>query len=98
MAAKKPKRNRSAMKRVRQAKKREARNRAVKSTIKTFIKKVEAAINTNNREEVPKYLKIAIKLLHRAASRGILHKNTVARKISRLTKKANTVLLGSQVA
>lgn len=98
MAAKKPKRNRSAMKRVRQAKKREARNRAVKSTIKTFLKKVEAAINANNREEVQKNLKMAIKLLHRAASRGIIHKNTAARKISRITRRANAVLLRSQVA
>jgi small subunit ribosomal protein S20 len=95
MAAKKPKRNRSAMKRARQAKKRELRNRAVKSTIKTLVKKVEAAISANNKEETEKALKRAIKYIMKAASKGVIHKNTASRKISRLTRKANTVLLGS---
>lgn len=98
MPAKKPKRNKSAMKRVRQAKKREARNKAVKSTIKTLVKKVEAAIAANNKEETAKNLKIAIKYIMKAAAKGVIHKNTASRKISRLTKKANTVLLTGQAA
>ncbi len=97
MAAKKPKRNKSALKRARQAKKREARNRAVKSTIKTLVKKVEAAISQNNKEEVQKALKIAIKYISKAASKGVIHKNTASRKISRLMKKANTVLSSGTV-
>lgn len=98
MPAKKPKRNKSAMKRARQAKKREARNKAVKSTIKTLVKKVEAAIAANNKEETAKNLKIAIKYIMKAAAKGVIHKNTASRKISRLTKKANTVLLTGQAA
>ncbi|MFN3739829.1 MAG: 30S ribosomal protein S20 [Thermodesulfovibrionales bacterium] len=98
MAVKKPKRNKSAMKRVRQAKKREARNKAVKSTIKTLVKKVEAAIASNNKEETTKNLQAAVKYIMKAASKGIIHKNTAARKISRLTKKANTILLSTQAA
>lgn len=98
MPAKKPKRNKSAMKRARQAKKREARNKAVKSTIKTLVKKVEAAIAANNRDETAKNLKIAIKYIMKAAAKGVIHKNAASRKISRLTKKANTVLLTGQAA
>ncbi|MEM7818237.1 MAG: 30S ribosomal protein S20 [Candidatus Aenigmatarchaeota archaeon] len=98
MPAKKPKRNKSAMKRARQAKKREARNKAVKSTIKTLVKKVEAAIAANNKEDTAKNLKIAIKYIMKAAAKGVRHKNTASRKISRLTKKANTVLLTGQAA
>lgn len=98
MPAKKPKRNRSAMKRARQAKKREAHNRAVKSTIKTLVKKVESAIAANNREETAKNLKIAIKYIMKAASKGVIHKNTASRKVSRLTKKANAILLKGQAA
>lgn len=98
MAAKKPKRNKSAMKRVRQAKKREARNKAVKSTIKSLIKQVEAAITSNNKEETTKKLQAAVKYIMKAASKGIIHKNTASRKISNLTKKANTILLSTQAA
>ncbi len=98
MAVKKPKRNKSAMKRVRQAKKREARNKAVKSTIKTLIKKVEAAIASNNKEETAKNLQAAVKYIMKAASKGIIHKNTASRKISSLTRKANTILLSTQAA
>ncbi|MCX7794013.1 MAG: 30S ribosomal protein S20 [Thermodesulfovibrionales bacterium] len=98
MPAKKPKRNKSAMKRARQAKKREARNKAVKSTIKTLVKKVEASIAASNKEETAKNLKIAIKYIMKAAAKGVIHKNTAARKISKLTKKANTLLLTGQAA
>jgi len=98
MAAKKPKRNRSAMKRARQAKKRELRNKAVKSTIKTLVRRVEAAISSKNKQETEVALKAAIKYIMRAASKGIIHKNTASRRISRLTKKANTILLSSQAA
>jgi len=98
MAAKKPKRNRSAMKRARQAKKRELRNKAVKSTIKTLVHRVEAAISSKNKQETEAALKAAIKYIMKAASKGIIHKNTASRRISRLTKKANTILLSSQAA
>lgn len=98
MPAKKPKRNKSAMKRARQAKKREARNKAVKSTIKTLVKRVETAIAANNKEETARNLKIAIKYIMKAAAKGVIHKNTASRKISRLTKKANTVMLTGQAA
>lgn len=87
-----PKRNLSAMKRVRQAEKRRLRNKSVKSYLKTISKKVENAISTGNKEEALKILKEAIKAHMRAASKGIIHKNSASRKISRLTKKVNALL------
>ena len=60
------------------------RNKAVKSAVKTAIKKVEAAVAANDKEA-------ATKLIEMAGSKGIYHKNNVARKISRLTKLVNTV-------
>lgn len=87
-----PKRNLSAMKRVRQAEKRRLRNKSVKSYLKTISKKVENAISIGNKEEATRILKEAIKAHMRAASKGIIHKNSASRKISRLTKKVNALL------
>lgn len=87
-----PKKNLSALKRVRQAEKRRLRNKSVKTYLKTITKKVENAISTGNKEEALKMLKEAIKAHMRAASKGIIHKNSASRKISRLTKKVNALL------
>ena len=89
----KPKRNLSALKKARQAEKRKLRNKGAKSDIKTVIKKVEEAIASGNKEEAGKALIEAIKTINSAASKGIIHKNHAARKISRLTKKVNALLL-----
>lgn len=87
-----PKKNLSALKRVRQAEKRRLRNKSVKTYLKTITKKVENAISIGNKEEASKMLKEAIKAHMRAASKGIIHKNSASRKISRLTKKVNALL------
>ncbi len=87
-----PKKNLSAMKRARQAEKRNIKNRSIKTTIKSIVKKVEAAISAKNIEESAKELKNAIKAISKAASKGVLHKNTASRKISRLSKKVNAIL------
>ncbi|MEW6586552.1 MAG: 30S ribosomal protein S20 [Nitrospirota bacterium] len=79
------------MKRARQAEKRNLRNKAVKSAVKTVVKKTESAIASGNKEEAAKELALAIKALTRAASKGVVHKNTASRKISRLTKQANAI-------
>jgi len=77
------KRSPSVLKRQRQEKKRAARNKMIKSKIKTFIKKAKKAAleNDNNLEN---YLKTAIKEIDKAASKGVIHQNTAARKKSRL--------------
>ena len=67
------------------------RNKAAKSAVKTAIKKVEAAVAANDKEAANTALVSATKLIEMAGSKGIYHKNNVARKISRLTKLVNTV-------
>ncbi|MEW6419420.1 MAG: 30S ribosomal protein S20 [Nitrospirota bacterium] len=79
------------MKRARQALKRNLCNKAIRSVVKTVIKKVETAIASGNREDAGKSLIEAIKALNKAASKGVIHKNTASRKISRLTRKVNAL-------
>jgi small subunit ribosomal protein S20 len=86
-----PKKNLSAMKRARQAVKRNLRNTSVLSSVKTITKKVEEAIASGNKEDAGKALLKAITALNKAASKGIIHDNTASRKISRLTKKVNAL-------
>jgi len=79
--------HRSAEKRDRQSKKRKARNAAVKSRTKTEIKKVLAAVESKDGEGSEKALKSAIRVIKKAASKGVYHKNNASRKVSRLTRK-----------
>ncbi len=93
MAAKSaPKKNLSALKRARQAEKRNERNRAERSRVKSAAKAVESAISAGNKDDVQPVLLTAIKTISSARSKGIIHKNNAARKISKLTKKANAAL------
>jgi small subunit ribosomal protein S20 len=73
------KRSRSALKRLRQTVKRTLRNRAVKSRVKTLVKKARATRD-------PEALRAAVKAIDKAAAKGILHRNTAARKKSRLMR------------
>jgi small subunit ribosomal protein S20 len=86
-----PKKNLSAMKRVRQSVKQNLRNKGVLSGVRTIVKKVETATASGNREESGKALLQAIRALNKAASKGVIHKNTASRNISRLTKKVNAI-------
>jgi small subunit ribosomal protein S20 len=79
------------MKRARQSIKQNLRNRGVLSSIKTVIKKVDSAISAGIREDAGKALLQAVKALDMAASKGVIHKNTASRKISRLTQKVNAI-------
>lgn len=87
----KPKKNLSAIKRTKQSLKRNIRNKAVRTAIKTQIKKVESAITSGNKEDAGKVLIEAIKTIQEAASKGVIHKNNASRKISNLTKKVNAL-------
>ena len=88
-----PKKNLSAEKRARQSVKRNLRNRSVESGVKTVVKKVETAVTSGNRDEAGKALLQAVKALNKAASKGVVHRNTASRNISRLTKKVNALQL-----
>ncbi len=76
----------SAHKRIRQTIKRTEHNRYYKTRIKTITKKVEAAVESGNYEEALNAWKVANKRFQSFVNKGILKKNTAARKISRLHK------------
>ena len=80
----------SAAKRARQSAVRRMANRAKRSALRTAIKKVTASL-AKGPEEARAALRLAIKKLDRAAAAGLIHKNTAARKKSRLTRKVNAL-------
>ncbi len=81
----------SAKKRIKVIETKTARNKAIKTKVKTYIKKVEAAIAAGDKAAADKALTACIAEINKAASKGIFHKNTASRKISRLTKAVNKV-------
>ena len=83
--------HKSAEKRIRQTEKRTAINRARRSRVRTFVKKVETAIESGDKEAAQSAFQLAQPELHRAISKGVLHKNTVSRKLSRLANRINAL-------
>lgn len=83
--------HKSAEKRIRQTLKRTQRNRYYKTKIKNIIKAVREAVNIGNVEEANDALKIANKNLHKFVSKGILSKNTAARKVARLNASVKKI-------
>lgn len=81
----------SAKKRIRQTGRRTAVNRARVSRIRTFTKQVELAIASGDKEAAQAALKAAQPELHRGVPKGVMHKNTVARKLSRLSGRINAL-------
>ena len=74
--------------RVVQSKKEAAHNNATKPTLKTVVKKPDAAISAGAADMNDK-VKIAASAIDKAASKGVLHKNTASRKVARLAKAAH---------
>ena len=81
----------SAKKRVLVNRKKAERNKSIKSAVKTSIKKVEVAIEAKDKEAAVAALQNAISTIDKAATKGVYHKNTAARKVSRLSKAVNTL-------
>jgi small subunit ribosomal protein S20 len=79
--------HKSAMKRLRQDKKRRARNRAVKSEVKSVSKRV---VTAESGDDVQKLLSQAESTIDRAAKKGVIHWKNAARKKSRLAKRTRT--------
>lgn len=75
----------SAQKRIRQTVRRTAVNRARVSRIRTFVKKTEAAIAAGNAAEAKAAFQAAMPELHKGVSKGLIHRNTAARRLSRLS-------------
>lgn len=81
----------SAKKRVEVIKKKTRRNNMIKSGFRTAIKKVEEAVNANNYDEAKALFSDATKKIDKACSKGVIVKNTAARKKSNLAKKVNAI-------
>jgi ribosomal protein S20 len=67
------------------------RNQAIKSRVKTFVKKVLSAVEAKNVDEAKTALQVAYKELDKAVTKGVLKKNTASRKKSRLALKVNSL-------
>jgi small subunit ribosomal protein S20 len=83
--------HKSAEQRIRQTAKRTAINRSRMSRVRTFVKKVETAIASGDKDAARSAFQMAQPELHRAITKGLLHKNTVSRKLSRLATRINSL-------
>ena len=83
--------HKSAEKRARQSEKRRIRNASTRSRVKTAVKATLRSVEEKDAENSREVLRGTTKTIAKAAARGIFHKKTAARKISRLTKKVNAL-------
>lgn len=81
--------HKSAEKRLRQTERRTIVNRMRLSRVRTFVKQVETAIDSGDKAAAQSALQQAQPELHRATTKGVMHRNTVARKLSRLAARIN---------
>ena len=81
----------SAKKRILVTATRTDKNKAIKSKVKTYIKKVEAAVAAGDKAAAEAAYKSASSVIEAACSKGVYHKNNAARKVSRLAKLVNGV-------
>jgi small subunit ribosomal protein S20 len=81
----------SAKKRILVAETRTARNKAIRSKVKTAIKKVDAAVAAGDKAAAQAALLAATSEIDKATTKGVYHKNTASRKVSRLAKAVNAL-------
>lgn len=81
--------HKSAIKRTRQNEVRRIRNKIYKTKVRTAVKGVSAAVNEKSAEKAQENLRKAVSLLHKTASKGVIHRGKAARKISRLANIVN---------
>ena len=86
----------SARKRVRQNHKHRLRNRRVKSVVRTQIRKLEAALDRSDVEAARGEYRAAVRAIDKAVGKGVLHRNTAARRKSRLAARLNRLAAGPQ--
>lgn len=83
--------HKSAIKRIKQTEKRNARNRHQKSTLKTYIKRIREAVENKDKEAALAALQTAIPVIDKTATKGVIHKTNASRNVSRLTRLVNTL-------
>lgn len=81
----------SAIKRNRQNEKRAERNASIRSRLRTDIRKVREAVSSQDVAAAEAGLKLAVKEIDKAATKGVLHRNAAARRISRLSKHVHAL-------
>ncbi len=84
-------RHQSAIKAARQNLKRQEQNRSILRRVKTFIKKVHGAVQDKKSDEAKVSLREATSELHKAVTKGTLHRNTASRWVSRLATRVNAL-------
>ena len=83
--------HKSALKRIRQTETRTERNRFYRTRLKNIVKAVRTAVDEGNKEEATAAFKIANQQIHKFVSKGLLKKETAARKVSRLHQAVNAI-------
>ena len=84
-------RSQSVLKAIRQNEKRRVRNQAVRTRYRNAIKKVHAALDTGDAQASQEALASAIQAIDRTASKGVIHRRTASRKISRLSRRVHAL-------
>ena len=84
--------HKSAIKRNQQNNVRNERNNYIRTTLRTYVKKVRLAVAGNDHEAAASALEKAVPFIDKAVSKGVIHKSTGSRKISRLTKLVNNTI------
>jgi small subunit ribosomal protein S20 len=87
-------RHKSAIKRHRQSLKRRARNVALDSRVRNVLRRAREAIDSKNAEVAETELRNVVRTLTKAVSKGVLHRNSASRRISRLSKKVHALRAG----
>ncbi len=83
--------HKSALKRIKQNAARNARNTHIRSTMRTLVKNVREAVTAGDKEAAVAALAKAVPYIDKTATKGVIHKATASRKISRLSKLVNTL-------
>ncbi|MDN6793942.1 MAG: 30S ribosomal protein S20 [Propionibacterium sp.] len=81
----------SQMKRIRTNEKRRVRNQAVKSELKTYVRKTREAVEAGDKESAEKALQVASRKLDKAVSKGVIHRNQAANRKSKLAKRVQSI-------
>ncbi len=87
--------HKSAIKRIRQNDKKRIRNRHIRTTLRSALKRFEQTLEKQNAEELKALLDKTISIVDTAASKGIIHKNKAARHVSQIRRKINSFLTTS---
>jgi small subunit ribosomal protein S20 len=88
----------SGIKKDRQSKVRRDRNTHVKSTLRSVVKNLLSSIESNDLDKSKELLKAAVKAFDKAATKGVIHKRTASRNVSKLSKKVHSLAPSTEQA